>query len=1311
MINLTKEYLSLLQYLIYKAQKRQKIKQILKCQKIFYKSKSIILYILRYKYLTNFERKKIQNYLSEPIFQKLLKICILKKQMQICFFFNSKLQSKNKLKNFIENFKSFSVFTLFWDSIKKETFSVNLVSLHHNIKLSYLSFFNNCVVQSRCAPSLKIFQYTFLLLLPMQNILLFDVCTKKEYILKKNSIIFKLEFSYPFFHYQTFYYYYFYHHNYFIDNEKIKYQNSFYFDLLVNRKQQFFSDKKLKKKNTQINKNTKFLKNLKVLSQKEIFKNNKFFYYSMIYNFPYFRKNSCFFSPKLLNTLFFKDFTKIYFFEIQLNNIQKQILLLLFEPIWEAYFEITSYSNRPGRSIYDAIEFIRLHLKKQPMFLFKIYLNLFYKMFSTEKKIYSEKLALAKRYIVTLRVNKRQNFKFINKFNRKSAYGIRTMFFCFFENIYLYGIQKKYQNYYLRTKQQIFLYQIIKIFKQNKKKNDINFYKIFYNQNFSISAIHNQIKSKCKNKKLRNNTIYMQNFKNSIRICKQFILDNYQPKNFYFNFRLKELALAKRYTIYISGLKYNELIYLKSKKILLKNFLIFSLSNFFFEKINNLKQRLFGIEIKKQNFPFYLQKLFSIFPSVTSYLSKIKGVSFSMIFKDSNFFVSKNTFLFFFIKKNKKVFYNIASLDQWSNNKFCFFKKIQNKIILLKKLQSKVNNINKLQYIFVFSKKLTPACWNYQILLKINLVFISSYSNSLNTFLDLASFHNIFLKFLLFIKNIHKIKRIKSNCIDYSLKKFFSIIYYCNFYGKFFSFFKNSLKKKFIVFLLEKNDIQVIWKIFIKYENQILVFNSNYVFLKSFQTILKKWMIFNKSFLFFYMKNNKKFSISRLFRILFYSKSFILNYPDWLIISLKNNLNKILFKNYFLNYFSTKLLFLNNKKEKKYLKCFVLDTLWSIKFFVIKQKHTFFLYNKNVNGFDFFDFFMFHKKKNNNKFISNNIVSWLFYFIKILKKFKYIESFINYYEIYRFTNQKENVWKKKKIKQILQYQKELALAKRYTVYNSSIYPMISQSRDYFFKVRAKRLITFSFFNQNIFSSFQLFKLIFSNIFKDKYSLNFYKKLILQQKLKFYYYFSIKPSKSNIQKHLFQIHKIVKKSYNKTQEYLIYKLSKIIKNWCFYYQSITSTIFSKYLDYLTLQILWGWACKRHYQKSKKWIKRRYFYKFKFIYPKLNDFSLKIEKNFYKNQRIIFASKKTSFITWNRQNSTQILLQNLFDKKDTFSTFSIDFEKFNFSNKITEKIFICLPNHTDIILIKHQLIQNDRSPFDGDFIYWVTRHFYD
>jgi len=122
-----------------------------------------------------------------------------------------------------------------------------------------------------------------------------------------------------------------------------------------------------------------------------------------------------------------------------------------------------------------------------------------------------------------------------------------------------------------------------------------------------------------------------------------------------------------------------------------------------------------------------------------------------------------------------------------------------------------------------------------------------------------------------------------------------------------------------------------------------------------------------------YIENNKK-SISG-FQIMLYSKSFLLNQNDWLLFYVKLFLNRIILKKFYLK----------NTINKKFnfQKLSILSTLWPIKFFITKEKHTFLLYNKNFNGFGFFNFFMFHTNKNKKICISNFLFFGNFISLKV----------------------------------------------------------------------------------------------------------------------------------------------------------------------------------------------------------------------------------------------------------------------------------------------------------------------------------------
>nr|QUO99172.1 Orf1238 [Oedogonium sp. HN1801B] len=1237
MVKFTKEYLSLIQCLLYKAQKRKRIKQVLKFQKIFYKSNSIISFLLNYQSSNNLKRKKVRKCFSDSIFRNFLKFSILKKQIQhVQCMNNTQLKSKKKIRNYSDNLNNLCSYILLLNSKKKKLFFFNLTSNFNNIKLSFL------YIRHFKIEFINLFTYSiFLLFLSTLNL------KKRKNLLNKESKY--LLGKYKKFNYQTYYNSYLDYHNFFLDSIKIKYQQNFYFHLLSNKKQKFLK----KKRNIKIHKlfNQKNFNNYK----NYIFKNNNFFYYSTISNFPLFRNNSCFFSYKFLNNLLFDYLNKIKFLKINLNNLQKKILLIILEPIWESSFEVSSYSHRPGRSLYDAIEYIRLNLKKQPMFLFKIYLK------------FLDKISYKNFNKLSYSILYKKNLLF-NKFNcLDNNINSILSFVSFFQNIAFYGIQKKYQNNYLRTKEQLFLYQIIKIIKENKKKNDIYFYKFFYNKYFCILIMQNKLQKKFINKKTLNaNTIcsYFRKhkYKKTTRHYKKFIIDFDKKKKIFFNKYKDNGLLLKNYLIH--------------------NFLIFSLNNFFFEKIQNLKHKLFLIELDKHQFPFDLEKLIFTFYPVTNYFTKIKGISFSTFLKDSNLFVSKSAFLFFFIKKNKNALFETNLLNYWSNDNFCFFKKINNS----KKLTFKIHSIKKWESIFIFSTKINLARCHFERLLKINSSFLFGCFNILKCIFNISSFHNSFLLFLFFVKKIDFYSTLLTKNLLMNNNQFFLVMYYCNFYGQFFSFFQVKFKINFMLFLLKKNNIKLIWNSFIKYDNQIVLFNSNFVFLNSFQTILKKWMIFNKIFYSLFFKKHKIFHIPSFSIIRLKLKSFFHHYPDSICFYLKDLLNRTILNSFYLINLSNKTFYLkgNIKKEKNNKKFHIVFAFWSMKFFVIKEKHTYLLYKKKINGFSFFNFFMFHKNTIHQQFFLNVLFFWQFYFIQIIKTLKYINSFSNYYKIYFFIIKKKRIWIKKRLKQKIKFYFFQLLFFKFDY-------LISINYENFFK----NLIMFSLKKEKILNSINLFNIIFSKILKlkDKSILIYYKKLLQQQQLKIYYYFSIKPSKSNIKKHLFQIYNLVKKNHNKTSKYIIFKLSKLIKNWCLYYQIITPTLLYKYLDYLTLQILWRWACKRHYQKSKKWIKMRYFHKLSIINDKLNKTS---------NQTIVFASKINFYINSNKKHNKFILFKHFFNQNINNNLSNND--------KIIKTIFICLPNHKNIILIKHNFIQNDRSPFDGDFFYWVPRNFY-
>ncbi len=86
---------------------------------------------------------------------------------------------------------------------------------------------------------------------------------------------------------------------------------------------------------------------------------------------------------------------------------------------------------------------------------------------------------------------------------------------------------------------------------------------------------------------------------------------------------------------------------------------------------------------------------------------------------------------------------------------------------------------------------------------------------------------------------------------------------------------------------------------------------------------------------------------------------------------------------------------------------------------------------------------------------------------------------------------------------------------------------------------------------------------------------------------------IKPSKRNVQAFLRKVRAVIKESPTAKQETLIATLNPIIRGWANYHQNqVAKDTFQK-VDHFIWQQLWRWACRRHPNKSRKWIKQRYF----------------------------------------------------------------------------------------------------------------------
>ena len=137
---------------------------------------------------------------------------------------------------------------------------------------------------------------------------------------------------------------------------------------------------------------------------------------------------------------------------------------------------------------------------------------------------------------------------------------------------------------------------------------------------------------------------------------------------------------------------------------------------------------------------------------------------------------------------------------------------------------------------------------------------------------------------------------------------------------------------------------------------------------------------------------------------------------------------------------------------------------------------------------------------------------------------------------------------------------------------------------------------------------------------------------------------IKPSKEKIKSHLKKTGNIIRKNKSSTQMALIKELNPVIRGWANYYSSVCSKeIYSK-CDHILYQQLKRWAERRHPHKTKSWIVNKYWQN-------------------YEISTWVFSTRDG--------NGMRLL------------------------------------NHDKTEIKRHTKVKGEKSPFDGDWIYWTTR----
>lgn len=139
---------------------------------------------------------------------------------------------------------------------------------------------------------------------------------------------------------------------------------------------------------------------------------------------------------------------------------------------------------------------------------------------------------------------------------------------------------------------------------------------------------------------------------------------------------------------------------------------------------------------------------------------------------------------------------------------------------------------------------------------------------------------------------------------------------------------------------------------------------------------------------------------------------------------------------------------------------------------------------------------------------------------------------------------------------------------------------------------------------------------------------------------------IKPSKDKIKAHIKSLADVIRKHRSSPQRALIVKLNSIIKGWSNYYRSVCSKETFSHCDNILYSQLKRWAERRHPNKSKTWVKNKYWH-------------IKDDRNW------VFGVKKEG---------------------------EIIFELFE---------------HSKTPIVRHTKVKGNLSPFDGKFTYWATR----
>ena len=84
-----------------------------------------------------------------------------------------------------------------------------------------------------------------------------------------------------------------------------------------------------------------------------------------------------------------------------------------------------------------------------------------------------------------------------------------------------------------------------------------------------------------------------------------------------------------------------------------------------------------------------------------------------------------------------------------------------------------------------------------------------------------------------------------------------------------------------------------------------------------------------------------------------------------------------------------------------------------------------------------------------------------------------------------------------------------------------------------------------------------------------------------------------PSKKGVTRFKSKVKELTTKGRTYPTDTIIAELNPLITGWAYYYRTGISSMTYKNLDDYTWKVMWKWARRRHPNKSKKWVKNRYY----------------------------------------------------------------------------------------------------------------------